>query len=520
MRNHPIFILLLLLFTLIFYIILGLFGDIRSEIEKYWLLIIPIYLIYILLIINTLRKKLPDKISFFWFIIFGVLFRIALMPSEPFLSDDIYRYLWDGKIFSAGINPYKYAPVDIHLHDFRDQIVYPFINFPEIATSYPPVSQFMFFINQLLGGSILNWKILLFFSEIILFLILFRLVQHFKLDKFRLLIYFYNPLLIIETYSSGHLEIAGALFFWIGVYLFYKHHDGKSLIFFVMSIMTKFITLLSSLPFLIKRFFRKSALLILMCSLLLLPFLFSGILPLPGLFSYINRWEFNGGLYRLVTSFMNLLDIKQYQWMDLILSGHLETFYFSHAFYYKVCAVFILLAVFFNQMNKLRLTSDYRSINFIQRSFILTSGFMLLTPTLHPWYLIWIIPFLVFTLNWSWLLFTFLIQASYFVLKDYALTSVWKESVWVLFFQYVPFYTLLIWEYLDVYYLMPDTQISYPTSFIFHSTIVDTSPSSPDTNPNPLSSLFFQHPVYIYQFYQEVFGLQRLYFPVIFWDFL
>lgn len=449
MPNHPVFILFLLFVTLIFYIILGLSGDICSEIEIYWLIVIPLYLTYALVIFYILRIKLLERISFLWFIIFGVLFRIVLIPSEPFLSDDIYRYLWDGKIIASGINPYKFAPVDIQLLQFRDQIIYPFINFPEIATSYPPVSQFMFLINQWLGGSVLSWKILLLFVEIILFLVIFRMVQHFNLNKFRILIYFYNPLLIIETYSSGHLEITGVLFFWIAVYLFYKRYDWKSIIFFAMSIMTKFIPLVSGIPFLLNKFFRKSALLMVICSILLLPFMFSGILPLPGLFSYINRWEFNGGLYQLVISIMNLLDIKEYQWMDVNFSGHLETFYFSYAFFYKIFAAVILVVVFFDQMNKLRATSSFRSINFIQRGFILTAGFLLLMPTLHPWYLIWIIPFLVFIPNWSWLLFTFLIQASYIVLKDYVLFFVWKESVWILLFQYIPFYAILIWEYLD-----------------------------------------------------------------------
>ena len=99
MRNHPVVHIFSLILILIIYIILGLLGDIRDEIEKFWLLIIPIYLYYGLLIVNTLRNNLPEKISFIWFIIFGVSFRIALLPSEPFLSDDIYRYLWDGKIF-------------------------------------------------------------------------------------------------------------------------------------------------------------------------------------------------------------------------------------------------------------------------------------------------------------------------------------------------------------------------------------------------------------------------------------
>jgi len=449
MRNHPAIILSLLILSLILYIILGLMGDVRIEIEKYWLIIFPIYLFYIIVIVYILKDKLPQNISPLWYILIGVLFRFVLMPSEPFLSDDIYRYLWDGKILAAGINPYEFAPTDTQLLEYRDQLVYPHINFPEIATSYPPVSQFLFLINEWIGGSVLSWKFLLITVEILLLLVILKLIQHFGLNQNRLLIYFYNPLIIIETYSSGHLEISGVFLFWLAVLLFYKRFDRNSIILLATSIMTKFIPLISGIPFLFNKFFRKSGLLIMICVILLLPFMFSGIIPLPGLFSYINRWEFNGGFYQLVISILKIMDVKEYQWMVLNFSGLQETYYLSHALYYKIGAFLILFIVFIDQMVKLRATSRFRSVNYIQRSFILTAMFLLLTPTLHPWYLIWIIPFLVFIPNWSWIAFTLLIQASYFVLKDYALISVWKESVWILVAQYIPLYALLIWEYLD-----------------------------------------------------------------------
>jgi hypothetical protein len=424
-------------------------GDVRSEIEKYWLIIIPIYFVYIISIVYVLNDRIPQNIPFLFFILIGVLFRFALVPSEPFLSDDVYRYLWDGKIFAAGINPYKLAPVDTQLLEYRDQIIFPNINFPEIATSYPPVSQLLFWINYWLGGSILSWKILLLVTEIPLLVILLKLVRLFKLNKNRVLIYFYNPLLIIETYSSGHLEITGVLFFWAAVLFFYKRYNWKSVTLLALSVMTKFLSLTSGLPFLLNKYFKKSGLLILICLTLLLPFTFGGIIPLPGLFSYINRWEFNGGLYQLVISILKILDVKEYQWMVLNISGYSESFYISYGLYYKLGALLVLITVFIDQMIKLKVTSNFRSINYIQRSFMFTAVFLLLTPTLHPWYLIWIIPFLIFIPNLSWIGFTFLIQASYFVLKDYSLISEWKESIWVLLFQYLPFYFMLIWEYLD-----------------------------------------------------------------------
>jgi len=449
MVKNSVITLIALLVTLICYIVLGISGDIRSEIGKYWLIILPIYLIYFLTSVYVLNERMIQNIPILWFILAGFLFRIVLVPSDPFLSDDVYRYLWDGKIFGAGINPYKYAPLDMRLSEFRDSHVFPNINFPEIATSYPPVSQFIFLINNWLGGSIFTWKILLLLVEVPLIFVILRLTQYFQLNKSRILIYFYNPLLIIETYSSGHLEILGVFFFWTAVLLFYQRRDWRGITFFTFSIMTKFFPLISGLPFLIQKFFRKSGLLMLIIVLLLLPFMFSGVIPLPGLFSYINRWEFNSGLYQFITSVFSLINVKEYNWLILNFSGYQESFYISHGFYYKLSALLIFLVVLVDQVKKLKATSAFRSINYIQRSFILTALFLLLTPTLHPWYLIWIIPFLVFVPNISWIIFTLLIQTSYFVLKDYSMYSIWKESIWVLLIQYIPVYALLIWEYLD-----------------------------------------------------------------------
>ena len=95
------------------------------------------------------------------------------------------------------------------------------------------------------------------------------------------------------------------------------------------------------------------------------------------------------------------------------------------------------------------MTANFRGVNYLQTGYIVCAAILLLSPTLYPWYLIWIIPFLLFIPNWSWLLFTFLIQLSYFVLQDYSTNNIWIESTWVLLLQYVPFYSILIFEYFD-----------------------------------------------------------------------
>ena len=110
--------------------------------------------------------------------------------------------------------------------------------------------------------------------------------------------------------------------------------------------------------------------------MLVLPFMVGGTLPLPGLFSYINRWEFNGGLFQLCVSILNILEVKEYQWLVANFSGYQETIYINYAFYYKVCAVILFAGVLFDQLKKLQSTSDFKSNNFIQKSFLLTAVFL------------------------------------------------------------------------------------------------------------------------------------------------
>ncbi len=449
MRNHSLRIFLILFSTLILYFFIGYLDDFRNTIEIYFGLLLLLYALYGYLISLVLRDSFPKKISFSSFLIIGILFRLILIPSEPVLSDDIYRYLWDGRISAAGINPYAYAPDNVKLSEFRDESVYPQINFPGIATVYPPVSQFFFLVNHWIGGTVFTWKMLLLVIETLFVVLLLKLLHHFSLDKFRLLIFFYNPLLIIETYHSGHLEIIGALFFWLAVYTFYKHYDWRSILFFSLAIMTKFIPLISGIPLLINKFIRKGLLVLGISAVILIPFSLGGTLPLPGLYSYLNRWEFNGAIYQIINSFFKWVNVREFEWMTAMLGGHLEIFYINTAFYYKMIAVIILLVVIFDQINKLKPIAGFRGIRFIQTSYILTGTILLLTPTLYPWYLIWMIPFLIFQPNWSWLSFTFLIQLSYYVLKHYSINGNWEESVWILFLEYVPFYVLLMIEYLD-----------------------------------------------------------------------
>src|SRR5437879_12021826 len=99
-------------------------------------------------------------------IVFATLFRLSLLFSPPYLSDDVYRYVWDGKVQAAGINPYRYLPSDEALAALRDAAVYPNINRADYAmTVYPPVAQMFFFAATRLGENVTAMKLALLACE-------------------------------------------------------------------------------------------------------------------------------------------------------------------------------------------------------------------------------------------------------------------------------------------------------------------------------------------------------------------
>ena len=438
-----------LFLIIISYIALYFWDDLRAQILNYFLTLIPAYTGYFIIVFYSLKYKSCAQKDFILILIIGLLIRLLLIPSDPFLSDDVYRYLWDGKVFYNGFNPFAYAPASFSLDNLKDSIIYPNVNFPEIPTVYAPLAQIIFAISYLIGYNIIIWKLILLVFEGVLVFFLYKLLIHFSMNMMRLAIYLLNPLVVIEIYSSGHLDVIGVCLLIIGIYFFYKNKIGMSLFTFILSILVKYNPLFMILPFLKKRFLLKISIIFGSIISVLYSFSQNGIIPTAGMITYVNRWEFNGFLYKTFLFVFDFLGGKSQSWFSFAYNGRVEDFYIGGAFYYKVVASIILLFIVIDQFKKLKMTENFKGVNYLQPVLFIGAAMFLMSPTLYPWYLIWLIPFLVFLPNWSWLFFTMLIQLSYYVMQGYHTHRVWHELNIMLFFQYLPFYSLLIFEYLD-----------------------------------------------------------------------
>lgn len=164
---------------------------------------IALYVVAAFLVVfgRTNRWTLP--------IIFGVAFAARLIGvfAPEFLSSDMYRYVWDGKVQGAGINPYLYIPADEHLQFLRDTQIYPNINRKEYAhTIYPPGAQLIFLAVTRISETEACMKAAMVGFEVLACWALLQILQLFARPREEILLYAWHPLCVWEIGSSGHVD--------------------------------------------------------------------------------------------------------------------------------------------------------------------------------------------------------------------------------------------------------------------------------------------------------------------------
>jgi len=178
----------------------------------------------------------------------GVM-RVFPLLAPPFLSNDMYRYVWDGWVQAAGINPYRYIPADAHLAFLRDGVIYSNINRATYAhTIYPPAAEMIFFaITRVCGflhaAPVFGMKLCLIGFEALGMAAIVGLLDIAGLPRSRILIYAWNPLPVWEFASSGHVDAitigAVALALWLAA----RGANGRAGAALAVATLTKFLPL-------------------------------------------------------------------------------------------------------------------------------------------------------------------------------------------------------------------------------------------------------------------------------------
>ncbi len=140
-------------------------------------------------------------------LVVAVVARALLVGGAPTLSDDAYRFVWDGRVQAAGINPYRYVPADRRLVPQRDWQVFTRVNRPHTRTLYPPADEVAFLAaHEVAGDGMTAWKLSMLALEATAVLLLLVLLARARVSRGRVVLYAWHPIAIVELAGSGHPE--------------------------------------------------------------------------------------------------------------------------------------------------------------------------------------------------------------------------------------------------------------------------------------------------------------------------
>ena len=349
----------------------------------------------------------------------GVLLRLSFVSINPIGSDDYYRYMWDGKVQSTGLNPYLYPPNDPSLQKLHTEITPKFVNNPDMKTIYFPLSQWLFYAGYKLSGeTVWGYKLLLLISELITLSALFLLIRKKNLpDKF-ILLYALCPLPIIQFSLDAHLDGFGLPFLVLALFFYLDKKKILSLIFLGLSFSIKPVGLffLPILFFYERKLSERIKVLFIPAvafGIQFLPYIFTSN-PFDAFFIYAKNWTFNGFVFNIIDSF-----VQNNQ----------------HArIYCGILLVLFLLPFIFNKMDLLH--KYYYSVLLL----------LIFSPVVHPWYITWLAVLLPVFPKWSGILYAGLSSLTVFTVLNYQINGLWKEYPVVLILEYIPVISLLIYE--------------------------------------------------------------------------
>jgi alpha-1,6-mannosyltransferase len=354
-------------------------------------------------------------------LVFAALFRLSVLFAPPYLSDDIYRYIWDGRVQAAGINPYRYIPADEALKKLRDEEIYPKMNHRDTApTIYPPVAEVIYFLTTRVSESVTWMKTTMVLFEGLGIWAIVQLLGSFGLPRQRILIYAWHPLTVWEFAGSGHLDAMIIGFLGLALLARRRHAEIASGLALASATLVKFFPAVL-LPTLYKRWnWKMPAVFAITILVAYLPYL--GVGPrgaLGFLFGYARERGMESG-----EQFFLLSAIRR-----LPLGFHVPTAVFV-AF-----AIVILgsLAVWMMRRQK------HGNKNFIGDALVMATAFTVLVAPHFPWYFAWLIPFLCFFPS---------VPVFYLTLSSLLLYLTWLNSTDTQVFKikamiFVPFFFML-----------------------------------------------------------------------------
>jgi alpha-1,6-mannosyltransferase len=342
--------------------------------------------------------RLGGRHAFLFVLVVAGLARLVFLWTPPTLSTDAYRYVWDARVARAGISPYAAPPTDTEVAHLREGDIFPRLNHPTWRTIYPPGAQLFFrLVYAVKPDSVIAMKVALGIAELVTLAVLVSLLRALGLPLVQLAVYAWNPLVLLEVWGSGHLDALVVLSVVAAVRLAIA--DRKMLAAVVLGLGTLVKLYPAALLALLLRGGgrRPWAAFALVVVLGYAPLVALGSGAFGSLSQYVTTEFFNPGLLRTIIDVPALAMIALPGWV--------------------VGASLLGVAM-----------------PLIHRIVVLIGGFILLSPNIFPWYVLWLVPFLAIRPSAAWIAFTGTVVLGY----TYFLHQPWAIPTWARVAEFTP----------------------------------------------------------------------------------
>jgi hypothetical protein len=438
----------------------------KAPVWRFVALAIAAHAPYAAIVALSVRAKAPPLLV----LSAAAALRLVLVAGEPVFSDDVYRYVWDGRVVAAGMDPYAFPPAAEELARFRDS-GFEHINNKELRTIYPPLAQVVFGAVAAVSPTPRAFRLVAALADVGVVFLLMSIVRLRAGPEARApaavgIAYGLNPLACVETAMSGHLEplavlpvaAAAALFVAAGTSRIPQRiaRIGAAAA-LAAGCGIKLVPVLFVAPFV--RRLRAIALVV--------PLALAGMYAafwspetgaLRTLDAFARRWEGNAGGFALIEAgarraigaaagverpdemvHVPVLDRASRALEGTFFSLHKDGGFdparpgafplsdLSLAAAKLVALAALVCVIAWTVRRRLEPTAALLWIG---------GAFALLTPVMHPWYLLWLLPWAACNGALPWFVFGAALPLAYLPLDGWWSRGVWEAPFWIPLVEY------------------------------------------------------------------------------------
>jgi len=341
----------------------------------------------------------------------GLAARIVFLFFPP--NTDIYRYIWEGAVQNHGFNPYLLPPNDptlVFLAQGDLSRLWQDINHKGLSAVYPPAVMLLFRLLAWISPTPIFFKAVFLLFDLGVMAVLSALMRMRRLPASMLLFYAANPLVIVFISGEGHLDVLQAFFVCLGLFLVLNRRIAGGYLSLGLAMMCKYLSA-AVIPVCYRRHAGWKALALLLPLVLFIPYLSAGSALFRTLGAFATRMHYNDGVTEVTGALFGPWSLQA--------AGILFLF----------CLGWVWLS----------------EDDLLRSAYLVIGCLLVVLPTLHPWYLVMIAPFLCFFPSRAWLYFQASMLFTFPVLGHEFRTGVFQEIGWLKLIEYLPFFGLLVW---------------------------------------------------------------------------